>query len=183
MKLLIAICVVVLLLQLATVGIHVSSGDREQPSADAIEDGDWDPAAAVPLGGTFEALLDPFRPRLELPWDDDTKAFPGGTNEVVVFKGGSDDQRVAKFELTAGTGILIRYDCSRDGAQCPQIVCLCPANEPLAAEDFSVCGDGLRPRDGKCPSDGNRAEIVVYGETGELRFAGLGDLGATVRQR
>lgn len=182
MKLLIAICVVVLLLQLAAVGRSVSSSDGEPPSKEAVENGDWDPAAAIPVGATLERLLDPFRPRLALPWDDDTHAFPPGADEPVAFDRGSDG-RVAKFELIAGTGVRIRYDCESDRGECPQLVCLCAANEPLALEDFSMCGNGFRAAGGRCPADGHQGEIVVYDETGVLRFSGLGALGGTVRQR
>lgn len=179
MKVLIVVCTIVLLLQLATVGVNLSSGSGDPPSD--VEDGDWQAAEAFPLAAAFERLLDPLRKRLVLPWDEQT--FPGGAGEPVEFSEGSDDQRVAKFELTAGTGVLIRYECSREGARCPQVVCLCPAGESIVLQDFISCGDAFRPRDGKCPSDGDQGELVVYGKTGEIYFAGLGSSGGTVRQR
>ena len=189
MKVLIVICVAVLLLQLAAVGVNLSSDERERPSEDEIESGAFSPGATVEA---FEKLLDPFRQRLGLsPWDEDEKTFPAGADEAVQFSvqfsvpfsEGSEDQRVAKFELTAGTGVLIGYGCDREGARCPQVVCLCPADQPVVREDFQACGDALRLANGRCPADGDRGELVVYGKTGELRFAGLGAGGGTVRQR
>ncbi|HEX6994660.1 MAG TPA: hypothetical protein VF339_11005 [Gammaproteobacteria bacterium] len=182
MKLLIVICVVVLLLQLAAVGRNMSSSDGAPPSKEAVENGDWDPAVAVPVGAKLEALVDRFRPRLELPWEDDTHAFPAGANEPVTFEGGAD-QRVAKFELTAGTGVRIGYGCDSGGEECEQDVCLCAANAPLELRHFLICGDGFRPEGGRCPADGNLGKIVVREETGVLWFTGLGELGGTVRQR
>lgn len=182
MKLLIAICVVVVLLQLGAVGLNMSSSGGEQPSKEAVEDGDWDPAAAFPVGATLERLFDPFRQRLDLRWDDDTHAFPAGADEDFTFRDASEGL-VAKFELTAGTGVRIRYGCDSDGDDCEQAVCLCPANAPLDLQHFSMCGDGFRPAGGRCPADGNLGKIVIGGETGKLWFTGLGPLGGTVRQR
>ncbi len=183
MKLLIVICAVVVLLQLAAIGRNVASNDGERPSREAIENGEWDPAREVPAVAKLEALLDRFRTRLDLPWDDDTHAFAPGPEQRVEFGGGAN-QRVAKFELVSGTGVSIRYECGADDEGCrPQVVCLCLANEPVVDDDFAMCGDSFRTVNGRCPADGHLGEIVVREERGALWFAGLGALGGTLRQR
>lgn len=181
MKVLIAVCVVVLLLQGAVLGLSFSnSGDA--PTKEDIENGDWVPGKHVPIAAVFEGLLDPFRERLELPWEE--KKFPAGRTEAVTFKNGSKDWRVAKFKLTDGDGVRIRYDCDLEGEeyQCPQVACLCPAGEFLNLQDFPGCGD-LRTDGNRCPADGDIAEIVVYSTVGTLGFSGFGDDGGTVQQR
>lgn len=179
MKVLFVICVVVLLLQFGALGLSFSTGGGDQPSEEEIEDGDWDPKEKVPVATRFDRLLDPFRPRLDLPWRQ--KSFPGGSTEEVAFGNGHEDRRVAEFELTGGAGVLIRYECSifQRGYRCPQITCLCPAGAPINPQDFSAC-EGFG---NTCPADGNIGAIVVYSETGDLQFSGLGLAGGAVRQR
>lgn len=181
MKLLIIICVIVLLLQLAVIGLGLSTGDGEKPSTDEIEDGDWDPKKKHERTSGFESLLDPFRPRLELPWKQES--FQTVSPVDVTFTNGHEDRRVAKFELTGGTGVMIRYDCRArsDADRCPQITCLCPANKPIDAQAFSGCGRS-GPKGNQCPADGNIGSIVVYSETGKLQFSGLSSTGGTVQQ-
>lgn len=183
MKVLAAICVVVLLLQLGTVGLGVVTGGGEEPTDEEIENGDWDPQSEVPIAAGFERLLEPFRPRLDLPWRQHT--FASGPPQSVEFRNGDEDRRVAKFELTRGTGVRIGYQCNiqRRGYECPQIACLCrPAGATVDPADFSDCPASWL-EGGRCPADGDKAEIVVYSEEGQLQFLGLGDDGGTVRQR
>lgn len=180
MKVLIVVCVVVLLLQFGVLGLSFGTGGGDEPTPEDIEDGRWDLKRSVTR---VENLLDPFRPRLELPWEE--KSFTAGGTEEFAFGNGHDDRRVAKFELTAGTGVLIRYECDirdTEGYTCPQVACLCPAGAALDLRDFMAC-ERFRPDGSRCRADGNVGEIVVYSKTGALEFSGLGAHGGTVRQR
>lgn len=179
MKALIVICALVLLIQLGTLGVSVVRGDgKPQPDRSEIESGREPKAADYPIATRFNALLDPFRPRIELPWE--SKMFPGGVAETVEYTKGAKDKRIAKFELTAGGGVAIAYSC---GVLAPtdcreQEICLCAAGTPVL--DFPcphVAGNGV------CDADGNVDAITVYGETGMLEFSGLTPAGGTVRQR
>lgn len=176
MKVLIIICAVLLLLQFGVLGLGFATGGGEQPTEEQIEDGDWDPEGKVPVAAGFEQLLEPFRPRLELPWKQ--KSFPAGTMQQVTFGNGHEDRRVAKFELTGGDGVLIRYECSNigKGYRCPQVACLCRPGAAIDSQELAAC-DGSPPG---CLPEG---EIVVYSETGTLEFSGMGNAGGTVRQR
>jgi hypothetical protein len=183
MKILIIICAVVLLLQIGALGLSFGTGSTEKPTRDEVENGDWDPEKKLPAAAArFESLLDKFRPRLDLPWEE--QFFPSGDAEPVIFRNGGEGdkgRRVAKFELVSGTGVSIGYSCSlaKPDYECPQTVCLCSANAPVDALARSACAS-LPP---VCPADGNLGEIVVYGETGTLEFSGLGAAGGKVRQR
>jgi hypothetical protein len=174
MKLVIVIVVIVILLYAATLGMGLSGGDMDTPSEEEIEDGDWDPKKKVPEVGFLDGLLDPFRPRLELPWKE--KAF-GSEAEQVAFDNGHADGRVAKFELLSGTGLRIHYSClgAAPGLDdCTQTVCLCGAG---VTDLQSVAGcDEQR----QCTATG---EIVVYTASGTLEFSGIGEQGGTVTQR
>jgi hypothetical protein len=185
MKILIVICIVVLLLQFGALGLSFGTGDVDRPTEEQIEDEEWHPEEEFPTTARFERLLDPFRPRLVLQhWEQQQKSFAAGITEPVSFENGHEDRRVAKFELTSGTGILIRYECSRigQGYRCPQVTCLCPAGAAINLADFSDCGRS-QPDANICPTDGGGGEIVVYSEKGTLLFSGLGAGGGTVRQR
>lgn len=173
MKLVIVIVVIVLLLQAATLGLGLSGGGMDEPSEEEIEDGDWDPEKKVPAATVLDGLLDPFRPRLDLPWE---KGTFGAEMQRVNFGNGSADGRVAKFELVAGTGVRIHYGCA--GAvpprDCGQTVCLCgPGLTSL--ESIADCAEQR-----KCTAEG---EIVVYTASGTLEFTGIGDQGGTVTQQ
>jgi hypothetical protein len=174
MKLVIVIVVIVILLQAATLGMGLSGGGMDKPGRDEIEDGDWDPKEKVPEAGFLDGLLEPFRPRLELPWKD--KAF-GGEAEQVVFDNGHADGRVAKFELVSGTGVRIHYGCVGMAPgldDCTQTVCLCGAG----FTDLQSVSDCTKQK--KCMATG---EIVVYSESGTLEFTGVGEQGGTVTQQ
>ncbi len=181
MKALTIICVVVLLLQFAVLGSSFFTGEGDGPTDTEITG--WNPKRDVPavvIG--FDRLLDPFRPRLTLPWKE--KSFPSRSPEAVNFKDGHEDRRVAKFELTVGEGVSISYACgirNVRGYKCPQIICLCRPGPVIDWQDFPACEE-FRPN-GMCPADGDIGEIVVYSETGMLEFSGLGNTGGTVRQR
>ena len=178
MKALTIICVVVLLLQFAVIGLSFVTGEGDGPT-----DVDFAESAWVPAAVEFDRLLDPFRPRLTLPWKEE-KSFRSRSPEAVNFKNGHEDRRVAKFKLTRGEGVSISYACGiRNvlGYECPQIICLCSPGPVSDWQDFPACEE-FRPN-GMCPADGDIGEIVVYSKTGTLVFSGLGNAGGTVRQR
>jgi hypothetical protein len=182
MKVLIVVCAIVLLLQIGALGLSFGTGDVDHPERGQIEDGEWHPENEFPLAAKAEAFLDRFRPRLELPWEQ--QSFASGTASRVSFTHGgkgTEGRRVAKFELVSGTGASIAYACSIDkpGFECPQRVCLCQPGKPTDALARAACTS----LPAVCPADGNLGEIVVYGETGSLEFLGLGAAGGTVRQR
>jgi hypothetical protein len=182
MKVLIVICAVVLLLQIGALGLSVGTGDVDHPQRDEIEDGKWHADDEFPLAAKAEALLDRFRPRVHLPWEE--QVFPSGTPSPVPFTHGAkgtDGRRVAKFELVSGTGASIAYACSIDkpGFKCPQRICLCQPDKLVDVKARTACPS----LPAVCPADGHLGEIVLYGETGTLEFLGLGAAGGKVRQR
>jgi hypothetical protein len=181
MKALIVICVIVLVLQVATLGVSLSGGSGSNPpTSDQIKSGQEPKASEFPITARFEGLLDPLRPRIKLPWAE--KSFHASV-ESVQFEGGAD-QRLAKFELTGGSGARIAYDCTALGKDCPkdqqtQTVCLCPPKAALPPDFVALC----KPRDAVCAENGNVGAITVYAKTGTLQFSGIGPAGGTVRQR
>jgi hypothetical protein len=160
-KTLIVICVIVLLLQVAALGVSFSGGGGDEPTEEKVENG-WEPDANSRTA-RFEGLLDPFRPRIELPWEE--QSFLAEPVNVEFKKGAK--QRIAKFELAGGGGVMVEYACGVSAAPgCRnQTICLCPAGS-------AVCDD-----------DGHIGAVTVYAETGTLRFTGLTPAGGTVRQR
>lgn len=89
MKVLVVVCVVVLLLQFGVLGLSFGTGDGGEPTPEDIEDNRWD---LKPLVTRVEGLLDPFRPRLELPWEE--KLLPAGGTEEFAFGNGQDRKSV-----------------------------------------------------------------------------------------
>lgn len=171
MKLVIVIVVIVILLQAATLGIGLSGGGMGKPTTDEIKDG-WDPKEKVPEASFLGNVLDPFRPRLDLPWENGTF---GAETQQVAFGNGHADGRVAKFELAAGTGVRIHYGCVRavPPRECTQTVCLCRPGF-LNPQAMAGCDEQ------ECAATG---EIVVYSVSGTLEFTGIGDEGGTVTQQ
>jgi hypothetical protein len=177
-KTLIVICVIVLLLQVAALGVSFSGGGGDEPTEEKVENG-WEPDANSRTA-RFEGLLDPFRPRIELPWEE--QSFLAEPVNVEFKKGAK--QRIAKFELAGGGGVMVEYACGVSAAPgCRnQTICLCPAGSAVLAQNFSACGSAA-PRRAVCDDDGHIGAVTVYAETGTLRFTGLTPAGGTVRQR
>ena len=179
MKALIVICVIVVLLQVASFGVSFTGNGADQANAQSVEDGSLKPNAEnFPLAAGFQRFLDPYRPRITLPWDE--LSVPFGGTQAIVFSDGAKRQ-MTKFELTGGSGMMISYDCGDRDRCSPQFICLCPPGAPVSAMDFLVCGKA-KPRDGVCADQGNIGLITVYGDTGTIHFDGLGQAGGIVRQ-
>lgn len=183
MKILLIICAVILALQIAVLGYSFSDGDKNPPSEEEIEDGDWDPGEEYPMTAWADDLFGAFRERIELS-KRASQPFAGGETVSLQYKHESEKERViAEFKLTSGEGVMIRYTCGvfKKGYTCPeQVACLCSPGATIDPDHFAACGDA-RPQEAACPEEGDIGEVIVYSKIGELEFTGLGNAGGTVK--
>jgi len=184
MKILLIICGVVLVLQLAVLGYSFSGGG-DPPADEELRDGEWNAGEEYPMTEWANGLLSPFRPHIKIFNNGLDQPIAGAEQREIEYRHESDDKRViAEFDFISGYGVLIKYQCgilNRKGFTCPeQVICLCSEGRPINIDDFSVCGSA-RPKGDRCPEEGNVGKIIVYSKRGKFLLHGLGDEGGRVR--
>ncbi|WP_165186115.1 hypothetical protein [Caulobacter soli] len=151
----------------------------------------WEPP---PMAAIMGRLSRPFAPKLlKTPVEISGQAGSGLEADKpgqLAVAPADKAMRIARLRLVAGRAAIATYHCvAGKGETCDQVVCLCPQDAVVAADDAEACGDPWRKARSigddklRCRKNDDDVSAVIYRTGGAISVVPMGGETATVSIR